>query len=128
MAGVARVQHVSIPMPPRGHAAARSFFTAALGLEEKAAPASLGSGLIWFQAGSEGQEIHLYEDERFGESSPGQHFCLEVDDLAALRRRLETHGLNIEEAVAIPNRPRCFARDPFGNLIEFTQILGDYSE
>ncbi len=52
---------------------------------------------------------------------------MEVDDLAELLRRLETHGVAIEEAVPIRNRPRCFVRDPFGNLIELTQIVGDYA-
>jgi hypothetical protein len=32
------------------------------------------------------------------------------------------------DQTAIPNRPRFFCRDPFGNLIEFTTILGDYRE
>ncbi|MDQ3044394.1 MAG: VOC family protein [Chloroflexota bacterium] len=121
------MQHVSIPMPPDGHATARTFFSTALGLEEKPAPVSLGSGVIWFQAGSNGQELHVYEDERWSGAPTGQHLCMEVDDLVEFRRRLETHGMAIEEAVPIRNRPRCFVRDPFGNLIEITQILGDYA-
>ena len=35
-------------------------------------------------------------------------------------------ALPVEETIAIKNRPRFFVRDPFENLIELTQITGDY--
>jgi hypothetical protein len=43
-----------------------------------------------------------------------------------LRARLEQAGLEISDQEPIPNRPRFFSHYPFGNLIEFTTILGDY--
>ena len=55
-----------------------------------------------------------------------RHFCLEVDDLEDWRGKLEDAGVETIDETAIPNRPRFFCRDPFGNLIELTTILGDY--
>ena len=126
MPSVQRVQHASVPMPPDGHDAARRFYGGVLGLEEVPPPASLGRGVVWFRAGGGGHEVHCFSEERLGPNSPGQHFCLEVDDLAAFRQRLSGQGVGIEEATEIPNRPRCFIHDPFGNRIELTQITGDY--
>ncbi|MDQ3467018.1 MAG: hypothetical protein M3411_02135, partial [Chloroflexota bacterium] len=46
--------------------------------------------------------------------------------LAALRANLQAAGVAIQETDPIRNRPRCFVRDPFGNLIELTEITGPY--
>jgi hypothetical protein len=35
-------------------------------------------------------------------------------------------GYEPRDALPIHNRPRFFCRDPFGNDIEFTTILGSY--
>jgi catechol 2,3-dioxygenase-like lactoylglutathione lyase family enzyme len=52
-----------------------------------------------------------------------------VDDLDALRRQIVAAGVELEpEPTAIHNRPRAFVRDPFGNLIEITQINGPFRE
>ena len=128
MAAVQRLQHASVPMPPDGHEAARRFYGGALGLEEVRPPAGLlrRRPLVWFRVGADGQEIHCFAEERLGPNSPGQHLCLQVDDIQAFRRRLTEHDVAIEEADPIPNRPRLFVRDPFGNLIEITQITGEY--
>ena len=128
MPAVQRLQHASVPVPPDGAAEARRFYGGALGLEEVPVPSSLaGMALVWFRAGDGGDEVHCFPEDRLGPNSLQQHLCLEVDDLAAYRRRLADHGVTVEETTAIPNRPRCFVRDPFGNLIELTEILGDYN-
>ena len=130
MAAVQRLQHASVPMPPDGHEAARRFYAGALGLLEVEPPKSLRGTmrLAWFRAGPDGHEIHCFAEERLGPSSPDQHVCLQVDDLEAFRHRLLEHDVAVEETIAIPNRPRFFVRDPFGNLIELTQIMGAYDE
>ena len=128
MVQFARVQHVSVPMPPGASEAARSFYRDALGLEEKRPPSSLSAQeLIWFRVGDD--ELHLFGDTAGLGSHSAQHLCLQVDDLEALRRRLEERDVTIEHDVPrITNRPRMFVRDPFGNLIELTQITGTYDE
>ncbi|MER3438817.1 MAG: glyoxalase [Chloroflexota bacterium] len=127
MPSVLRLQHTSIPMPPGGQEAARRFFGVILGMEELPPPSTLERDrLVWFRAGPGGHEVHCFTDETMQRLSTAQHLCLQVDDLAAFRVRLEAHGVPIEDPVQIPNRPRLFVRDPFGNLIEITQITGEY--
>ena len=127
MAAVQRLQHTSVPMRRGGQTEARRFYGAALGLAEIPRPWDLRDlSLVWFRASDDGQELHCFEDSGLGTNSTAQHLCLQVDDLTAFRGHLAEHGVAIEEAQPIHNRPRCFVRDPFGNLIELTQILGDY--
>jgi catechol 2,3-dioxygenase-like lactoylglutathione lyase family enzyme len=129
MASVQRLQHASVPMPPGGADDARRFYGDVLGMAEVEPPDSIRHlGLVWFQAGDGGHEIHCFTEEGFGPNSPEQHLCLQVDDLDAFRRRLGERDVAVEETTAIHNRPRLFVRDPFGNKIELTQILGPYQE
>jgi catechol 2,3-dioxygenase-like lactoylglutathione lyase family enzyme len=115
-------------MPDGGQAAARAFFGQALGLAEIVPPSSLDrANLVWFKAGADGHEVHLFVDANPDPRTNAQHLCLQVDDLAAYRARLAEHGIAIEETTAIHNRPRFFVHDPFNNLIELTQITGDYA-
>lgn len=127
MPTVRRLQHTSVPMAPNGEEAVRRFYGAVLGLEEIARPRELGGRpLVWFRAGADGQELHCFEDAELSRNASAQHLCFEVDDLDALRARFAGHGIPIEEAEQIRNRPRCFVRDPSRNLIELTQIDGPY--
>ena len=126
---VNRVQHVSIPVSPGGADRARWFYGEVLGLPEKSVPVELDSSrLTWFDVGTNEDEIHCFVDEDYENRSSGAHLCLEVDSIDELRQTLTKHGVAIDETIAIHNRPRCFARDPFGNLIEFAEILGPYKE
>ncbi len=95
-----------------------------LGLCEIPVPATLSaSDLIWFQVGD--AELHVFAEPAF-DTAAAQHFCLEVPDLDALRERLAAAGFAIMAGSGISGRPRFFCRDPFGNNIEFTTIIGDY--
>jgi catechol 2,3-dioxygenase-like lactoylglutathione lyase family enzyme len=85
-----------------------------------------GMKLVWFAANDDGDEVHVFTDESMEANSAAQHLCLEVDDLAAYERRLADQGYAVEIPETIFNRPRLFTRDPFGNLIELVQILGQY--
>jgi len=120
-----RLQHVSIPFPGDGHERARAFYGGVLGLREKQAPAAFGPGqVIWYDTGPDELELHLFVDVE--EANPRQHFALVVDDADALRARLEEAGVETADAEPIENRPRFYCRDPFGNRIELTTILGPY--
>lgn len=127
MVGIQRVQHVSVPMRSDGHEAARQFYGTYLGLQEIAPPADLTQlSLIWFKAGNDGQEIHCFADDAADSAKRAQHLCFQVADLDAVRTNLRAAGVVLEETTPIHNRPRCFVRDPFGNLIELTEIIGAY--
>jgi catechol 2,3-dioxygenase-like lactoylglutathione lyase family enzyme len=124
---VQRLQHTSIPMPQGGQDQARAFFGQALQMEEVVPPSTLDrANLVWFRAGNDGHEIHLFVEDPAATHSNAQHLCLQVDDIDAYRQQLSEHGVAIEETTPIHNRPRFFIRDPFNNLIELTQITGDY--
>lgn len=127
MGSVLRLQHASIPMPADGVDAGRRFYGEALGMTEVEHPKGMGEGpFVWFKAGEDGHEIHLFaQGDELGRS-PGQHFCLQVDDPAAVRRALEEHGFSTADTAPIRNRPRFFTQDPFGNRVEIAAILGDY--
>lgn len=124
---VIRLQHASVPMPAGGNDQARHFYGETLGLTEIAPPAVLGpERFVWFTVGDSGDEIHVYTDDR-GPNSPGQHLCLQVEDPDAVRATLSANGYPTDDTDAIPNRPRFFTRDPFGNRVEISAILGPYS-
>jgi catechol 2,3-dioxygenase-like lactoylglutathione lyase family enzyme len=128
MASVLRLQHTSIPMPAGGQAAARAFYSGMLGMTEVLPPSTLDrTRLVWFLAGPDAHEIHLFVDESMDMKSSAQHICLQVDELQSFRERAKEHGVAVEETIAIHNRPRFFVRDPFANLVEIVQITGDYT-
>jgi catechol 2,3-dioxygenase-like lactoylglutathione lyase family enzyme len=127
VAGVIRVQHVSVPMPADGHAQARRFYGDVLGMKEIPQPSTLAqNSVVWFSAGPDGQEIHCFVDDPFKQSNADQHLCLQVDDLEACRQTLQSYDITSEETTPIRNRPRFFVHDPFGNRIEIAQIQGQY--
>jgi catechol 2,3-dioxygenase-like lactoylglutathione lyase family enzyme len=122
-----RIQHVSIPRPPGSGDATRAFYAGLLGLQEKPVPETIAHlDLIWFDIGDD-MELHLFTENPIDDPS-GRHFCIEVDDVDAMRKQLEAAGYQPWDADPIRNRPRFFCKDPFGNTIEFTTILGDYQE
>jgi catechol 2,3-dioxygenase-like lactoylglutathione lyase family enzyme len=102
------------------HAAARSFYGALLGLEERDVPPKLdASELVWFRVGGD-RELHLFESG--DDAPPSQHLCLRVDSgLDELRTRLDAAGVELEDVTEIVGRPRFMCRDPFGNRIELTE-------
>jgi len=116
-----RLQHVSIPIPTGGEAAARAFYGELLGLEERSIPPHLApDSFIWYRVGGSDLELHLF----IGAEPPvdARHFCFELPGLEGLRERLGAAGVAIREATPIVGRPRFFCRDPFGNQIEFARI------
>ena len=125
---VRRLQHVSTPYPPGRADDLRAFYGGLLGLEEKPAPPGLAErDIMWFEAGPDELELHFLP-EAAGDTRTQRHFCLEVEDVEAWRQRLESAGVATSDTTPIRNRPRFYAHDPFGNLIEFATLLGDYRE
>ena len=120
-----RLQHVSIPRPPGSEAQTRAFYGGLLGLPEIPAPNSLQAAeVIWFKLGDDA-ELHCFREAPLADGS-NRHLCLVVEDLPGLRRKLREAGYQPYDVEVIPGRPRFFCRDPFGNIIEFTTIEGDY--
>lgn len=121
------LQHVSIPRPPGEESAqvARQFYGSLVGLMEKPVPSGIAHlDLVWFSLGGE-MELHVF-GEATDSSLSGGHFCLNMGDLEAMRQTLQQAGYQPWSPEAIQGRPRFFCRDPFNNLVEFTQIVDDY--
>jgi catechol 2,3-dioxygenase-like lactoylglutathione lyase family enzyme len=120
-----RIQHVSVPRPRGSDDAARHFYGHLLGLEEIEPPRTLvDRDLIWYQLDS--TELHLLVEEPSGQDISGRHFCIAVENVEALRKRLQAEGVAVVGTTSVPGRPRYFIRDPFGNLIEIATIEDDY--
>ncbi len=121
------LQHVSIPRPAGEESAqkARQFYSGLVGLVEKPVPTSITAlDLVWFKIGEEA-ELHVFAEAV--EASPsGRHFCLQVGDVALMHQTLTEAGYTPWSPEDIPGRPRFFCRDPFENLVEFTQITENY--
>lgn len=127
--GIIRLQHTTIPMRPGGNGEARRFYGDVLGLAEKPVPSALDSSqIVWFSVSDDGDELHVLAQDGADPSISGQHLCLVVDDLDAVRQALVTDGIEIGEEPPIHNRPRFSFRDPFGNKVEITEIHGDYRD
>jgi catechol 2,3-dioxygenase-like lactoylglutathione lyase family enzyme len=118
-----RLQHVSITVAKGAEDEARAFYGGLLGLAEREVPPKLDpQRLIWFRVGEPDLELHLMLVDEL--AAGGGHFCLEVEDVEALRRRLQDAGIATSDATEIVGRPRFFCRDPFANLVELTTIRG----
>lgn len=120
-----RLHHVSIPVPSRQLAAGRAFYADIVGLPKVSPPESLGPERVaWFDLGD--CELHLFIEDDANIRSSRRHLAIAVDNLEAVQQRLSNHAISIEDAEPIHNRPRFFFHDPFGNVVEMTQLLGPY--
>jgi catechol 2,3-dioxygenase-like lactoylglutathione lyase family enzyme len=118
-----RLQHVQIAAPPGSEASARAFFVDILGMIEVPKPPNLARrGGIWLEL--EGSELHVGIDPDFRPAEKA-HPAFEVSDLDALRERLIARGVETWEDEVYPGRRRFYARDPFGNRLEFLTRPGE---
>jgi catechol 2,3-dioxygenase-like lactoylglutathione lyase family enzyme len=119
---VRAVQHVSLPIPPSGIDAVVEFYEGLLGLRLKEpVPNDAPFPLYWMDVGA--TELHFFVEAGDATRRTNRHVCLLVDDVEALRRHLEAHGIETEDQdFDIPSRPRFFARDPHGNRLEFLSL------
>lgn len=118
------LQHVAVTFPPGRATAIREFYGDALGLTEMPVPPEVAHlGWVWFSTDQAGVELHFIPHAIDPDPTRAHHFCLQVDDLAAVRARLEAVGATVTEAGArIEGRDRAFVRDVVGNLVELVEI------
>jgi len=118
-----RLHHVQIAAPPGSEVAARAFFVDTLGMVEVPKPPNLARrGGIWLDFGP--TQLHVGIEPEFRPAEKA-HPAFEVSDLDDLRRRLDARGVKSWEDEVYPGRRRFYARDPFGNRLEFLSRPGE---
>jgi catechol 2,3-dioxygenase-like lactoylglutathione lyase family enzyme len=113
---VSAVHHVSINVEDVD--AARDFYVNVLGLKERRDRPDFGFPGAWLDAG--GQQVHL-----IGAPTPaaqGQHFALQVEDLAGVITELRERGITVSDSVPVATSLQAFLNDPSGNQIELHQV------
>ena len=114
-----RLHHVQLAIPTGGEEQARAFYAGVLGMSEIDKPIELAKrGGCWFRSGE--LELHLGVEEPFSPARKA-HPGIEVDDLEALRARLEGAGNDATPDDLLPGFRRIYTSDPFGNRLEFLE-------
>ena len=115
------LDHVQLAMPAGREEEARRFYSDLLGFTEQAKPANLAArGGCWFTRGP--IKLHLGVEQDFRPARKA-HPAFVVDDLATLRKTLETAGCHVVEDEPLEGYQRFYVHDPFGNRIEMMQPL-----
>lgn len=111
------LDHVQLACPRGSEEEARAFFAGLLGLPEIPKPEPLRSrGGCWFQVGA--RQLHLGVEEPFRPSEKA-HPAFSVEDLDSLYERLQAAKVECAWDEALPDVRRFYAKDPWGNRIEF---------
>lgn len=115
------LDHVQLAMPAGREEEARRFYSGLLGFAEQIKPANLAMrGGCWFTCGP--IKLHLGVEQDFRPARKA-HPAFLVDDLATLRKTLETAGCHVVEDEPLEGYHRFYVHDPFGNRIEMMQPL-----
>ncbi|MBY8975406.1 VOC family protein [Rhodobacteraceae bacterium NNCM2] len=116
---IVALHHVQLAMPVGGEARVAAFYGDVLGFRPVLKPDHLAArGGCWFEAGP--VRLHLGVEADFRPARKA-HPALLVDDLAALKARLEAAGLIVTTDQPLTGFDRCYTEDPFGNRIELMQ-------
>ena len=117
-----RLNHITVAVPAGEHDKVRAFYGGILGLEEIPRPAALNAvyDLIWYKFLD--ILLHLDLSPPWVTPAENRHIALEVENLPAVRRYLESKQATIREAVPMPDRDRFYLLDPFGNYFELMEM------
>ncbi|MCC3761921.1 glyoxalase [Glycomyces sp. TRM65418] len=115
------LHHVQLAIRPHGEADARAFYVDVLGMTEIAKPPELAErGGLWLR--TDALELHLGVENDLVPSKRA-HPGLLVADLDGLAAALKSAGHPVDWDDRFPGFRRCYARDPFGNRLEFLTPL-----
>lgn len=118
---ITRLDHIQLALPAGGEGKARAFYGTLLGFAEAEKPEPLRvRGGVWFAGPGFG--LHLGVETPF---TPAQkaHPAFRVEALEALYDRLKEAGTEMVWDTALPNVKRFYAYDPFGNRLEFLEVM-----
>ncbi len=77
-------------------------------------------GGCWFECGS--QQLHIGVEQDF-QPARKAHPAFAVHDLDGLRGTLKARGVKVIEDDDLPGTRRFYAEDPWGNRLEFVEVL-----
>ena len=118
---VARIDHIQIAAPQGCESAARDFYGSLLGMKEIEKPAILRArGGCWFECGS--HQLHIGVERDFRPARKA-HPAFAVRDLDELHETLKAMGVKIVEGDNLSGTHRFYAEDPWGNRLEFVEVL-----
>ncbi len=109
------VHHVSLNV--RDTAESVAFYTGALGLTVRDDRPDFSFGGAWLDLGE--QQVHLLEIDV--PDDVGQHFAIQVSDLAGAVDELRSKGVAVTEPSVVGTGQQSFLHDPSGNRIELHQ-------
>lgn len=113
--------HVQIAIPVGGEDEAVAFYEGVLGLRRVPKPEPLVShGGCWFEG--DGIRLHVGGERDFRPARKA-HPALLVVSLDEAVVTLRAAGVEVHDDVAIEGYVRCYVFDPFGNRVEFMQLL-----
>ena len=116
------LHHAQITIPLHAEAQAREFYCNFLGLPEVEKPASLqGRGGFWLQVGH--LSVHVGVEDGIERKRTKAHLAYLVSDLEWWRLQLIHKNIKPEDGIPIPGFVRFEFRDPFGNRVEFIQLI-----
>ncbi len=119
---VSQLLHASILV--QDVAATRAFYEGMLGLSPSAQRPDLGFPGVWYELGA--QQIHVLalasapQQIHHEHGGRDRHFALAVDDVDALKAKLDAQG--IAYTLSRSGRRALFCRDPDGNALEFVEV------
>ncbi len=120
--------HVNLTIAPGPEALeqCRRFYVEGLGLEELYRPPTIDDGRpgYWLSCGGH-QQIHISDEPEAAKFNlpSRRHAAFQVSDMDAWRKRLEQAGaIIIDNTPQLARQTRLFARDPWGNLLEFVEL------
>ena len=115
------INHVQLAMPCGKEAVARAFYEDVLGLPEVKKPPNLVKrGGCWFERGE--LRVHLGVENDFRPARKA-HPAFLVEDLPALKTRIEAAGHTCKTDEPLAGYDRIYVDDPFGNRIELMEPL-----
>lgn len=115
---VLAVHHVSINVTDVP--AALDFYVNTLGCGQRTDRPDFRFGGAWLDLGA--QQVHLIEAET--PAGLGQHFAVQVEDLAEVVTELRAKGVTISDPKPAGSGLQCFTHDPSGNMVELHEVGG----
>ena len=119
---ILRLHHAQITIPRGAEEAGRRFYCDLLGLPDIEKPEALHpQGGFWLQVRD--RQVHVGTEDGFDRLTTKAHLAYQVTDIAYWRQKLQDNGIKITESIPLPGWGRFEIRDPFGNRVEFLQVL-----